>query len=301
VPNVALVEEHSISRARTLWGTVLLQGVSPDTRIYQRQMVAGSWVGASDDDAMVISDLVAHKTHLQVGDTMMISLPAGSKDWRIVGVAQDPTAGPNLIGTAFVTTQGLADLTEQPAQEASTYLIQAHDRSQGSVSELAVALDQRLTAEGFAPSIVTHPQDDQATQTQSQILSTLLYAVAFVVALGGLLGLANTLATSVLEHRREIGILRSMGASGWRVSSVFWVEGIALALIAWGVSVLVGIPGAIAFLLLISRVFLPLDFAFNPLALPLVLACLHVVTTIATWAPALSAARMRIATILRYE
>ena len=120
-------------------------------------------------------------------------------------------------------------------------------------------------------------------------------------ALGGLLGLANTLTTSVLERRREIGILRSMGATGWQVSSVFWVEGIALALIAWGVGVLVGIPGAIGFLLLISQVFLPLDFAFNPTALPIVLVCILVVATIASCGPALSAARLRIAAIVRYE
>ncbi len=301
VPNVTVVEEQSSHRARTPWGALLLQGFSPDTRMYQHQMVAGRWFGAGDDDALVISDLVARKTHLQVGDTMTISLLAGSKDWLIVGVAHDPTAGPNLVGTAFVTTRGLADLTEQPTQETSTFLIQARDRSQPAVSALAVALDRQLSAEGLAPSIVTHQQDDQTIQTQSQILSTLLYAVAFVVALGGLLGLANTLTTSVLERRREIGILRSMGATGWQVSSVFWVEGIALALIAWGVGVLVGIPGAIGFLLLISQVFLPLDFAFNPTALPIVLVCILVVATIASCGPALSAARLRIAAIVRYE
>ncbi|HEX9413290.1 MAG TPA: ABC transporter permease, partial [Ktedonobacterales bacterium] len=150
VPNVTVVEEQSSHRARTPWGALLLQGFSPDTRMYQHQMVAGRWFGAGDDDALVISDLVARKTHLQVGDTMTISLLAGSKDWLIVGVAHDPTAGPNLVGTAFVTTRGLADLTEQPTQETSTFLIQARDRSQPAVIALAVALDRQLSAEGLA-------------------------------------------------------------------------------------------------------------------------------------------------------
>jgi putative ABC transport system permease protein len=71
-----------------------------------------------------------------------------------------------------------------------------------------------------------------------------IYVLAIIVALVGLLGLFNTLSTSVIERRLEIAILRSMGATGRHVAVVFWIEGMALALIAWALGAILGIPGA---------------------------------------------------------
>src|SRR5262249_28858925 len=129
----------------------------------------------------------------------------------------------------------------------------------------------------------------------------LLYAVAAIVALVGVLGLFNTLTTSVLERRREIGILRSMGATGWRVASIFWTEGMALASISWLMAAAIGVPAAFGFGTLISEVLLPIPFAFDPLTLLVTLAFILIIATLASIIPALSAARARIADTLRYE
>ena len=299
--NVAFVEEQAAMQARTSWGTLVLQGFSPETRMYQHPMLTGRWFTGNESAAIVLSDTAVHKTHLRVGDTVSLTIPAGSETWTIIGIARDPSASPNEIGTAFVTMQELAHFTLQPAGEASTFLIQARDRSPSAVNTLTTTLDQRLSTEGEAPTVVTHQQDDQQMQMQSQVLAILLYAIAVIVAIAGMLSLANTLTTLVLERRREIGILRSLGATGWRVSSVFWVEGIVLALIAWGIGVLIGIPAAAGFLALISAVFLPIAFAFNPTTPVVMLALMLVIATIASIGPAFGAARMRIATILHYE
>lgn len=55
--------------------------------------------------------------------------------------------------------------------------------------------------------------------------------VAAIVTLVGILGLLNTLTTSVLERR-----------TGVRVAAVFWIEGLALAGLAWALAVLLGLP-----------------------------------------------------------
>ena len=74
--------------------------------------------------------------------------------------------------------------------------------------------------------------ETQHKQQSWFILYALLYAVALIVGAVGVLGLANALTASVLERRREIGMLRAMGASSWRVGQVFWSEGLALGGIA---------------------------------------------------------------------
>jgi putative ABC transport system permease protein len=53
-------------------------------------------------------------------------------------------------------------------------------------------------------------------------------------------GLAGALTTSVLELRREIGILRSIGARGRDVRRIFASETIALAAIGWLIAIPIG-------------------------------------------------------------
>src|SRR5260370_14167110 len=102
-----------------------------------------------------------------------------------------------------------------------------------------------LTGEGLEPVVTTNAQDIKRNQNQFQVLYLLLYAAAAIDALVGILGLFNTLTTSVLERRREIGVLRSLGGNGARVAAVFWIEGLALAGIAWALAVVLGLLGRV--------------------------------------------------------
>jgi putative ABC transport system permease protein len=122
-----------------------------------------------------------------------------------------------------------------------------------------------------------------------------------MVALVGLLNLALTLAAAVLERWREIGILRSLGATGRRVGAVFWIEGLALAVLAWGLGVVLGVPGGIGLVRLLATYFQAADVAITHLLLPLTLLFTLVVASVASIGPALAAARLRIGETLRYE
>jgi len=133
------------------------------------------------------------------------------------------------------------------------------------------------------------------------IFYALLYSVALIVGAVGILGLANALTASVLERRREVGLLRAMGASAWRVARVFWVEGLALGGIAWLLGALLGLPLAYGFIQLMSKLVLRVDFVIAPSALVVMLAAVLIISTLASIIPALRASRVRIAEMLRYE
>ena len=106
---------------------------------------------------------------------------------------------------------------------------------------------------------------ETAQQLQNwYILYALLYAVALIVGIAGVLGLADALTASVLERRREIGMLRAMGASGWRIGQVFWSEGLALGGISWLVGGIVGVPLAYLFVHAFGQLVMPLDFVIDP-------------------------------------
>jgi putative ABC transport system permease protein len=170
-----------------------------------------------------------------------------------------------------------------------------------AIDKMANALDDTLSKAGLSPMVLTTQQVKNLGQNQLQIVYYLLDAVAAIVALVGILGMFNTLTTSVLERRREIGILRSMGATGRRVGWVFWLEAISLAVFAWLVAIVIGIPGSKAFVSLISAQLYAVDFTFNPLQVVEMLIFIILIATLASFGPVLKASRVRIADTLRYE
>jgi putative ABC transport system permease protein len=68
--------------------------------------------------------------------------------------------------------------------------------------------------------------------------------VAGVALLVASLGIANTMLMSVLERRREIGIMKAVGAADWQLQAVFVLEAALIGLVggslglllAWSVS-----------------------------------------------------------------
>ncbi len=71
--------------------------------------------------------------------------------------------------------------------------------------------------------------------------------VAAVALLVSSLGIANTMLMSVLERRREIGIMKAVGAANWQLQTLFVVEGGLIGLVGGSLGLLlawlISIPG----------------------------------------------------------
>ena len=300
VPNVARIERFDDQFVNTSHGQIDLTGVEADTQMYRYRLIAGRWFQGDEPNVLLISDVSAGKLHLKVGDKMTFSNATDSATWTIIGEVSDHN---NTLsgGVGITTIDNLYAFEKLPANLAAGFMIQARDHAPQAVERMANALDATLTRAGASPNIHTEQQIIASNQNQFQIVTVILYAVSVIIGLVGMLGLFNTLTISVLERRREIGILRSMGATGWGVARVFWTEGFSLAMVAWIAALIAGIPAAYAFVGFISSVLLPLPFTFAPVALAIMLAFILLIATLATCGPALSAARVRVSEILRYD
>src|SRR5262249_32302509 len=164
--------------------------------------------------------------------------------WKIIGIIHDPNVSLGSSGSAVTTSENLNTLIGLPPEAGVQWYLQASDSSPAAVGALATRLNTILNrSERPMQFVVTSVQQIiQSSQNEFRDLYTMFYIVALVVALVGALSLYTTLTSSVLERRREIGIWRAMGASGRWIAGVFWVEGLALGMLAWGAGLPCSLP-----------------------------------------------------------
>jgi len=89
-----------------------------------------------------------------------------------------------------------------------------------------------------------------------------LFVVSLFVVLTGLIGMLTAILTSLNERRREMAILRSVGARPWHIASLLIVEAFALALagVLLGLLLLyLGIAGAQGYVQANYGLYLPLN------------------------------------------
>jgi len=299
--NVERVEPRTSVTVSTRRGDLSLTGLEAQTQFYQYHLVAGRWLAASESNTIVISDLAAQTLHLRVGDTLTLTQGSTQATWRIIGIVHDLQASGG-IGEAFTTLENMnVHLLQLPADSMMMLMVRAHNHAVNAVNQLAGQVNSTLSGLGVQAQVTTLQEMTAQAQSADLMIYVLFYSIAMIVALVGLLGLFSTIATSVLERRLEIGIMRALGAKGRRVASIFWLESTALALLAWCMGTLLGLPGAYGIIRLLSTLIAPFDFLVPPVLILTTFGFVMVVTLLASFGPALRASRLQLREVLHYE
>jgi putative ABC transport system permease protein len=85
----------------------------------------------------------------------------------------------------------------------------------------------------------TTPEDREFAISQFNMTTTMLLALAVIVAIVGGIGLMGSLSISVVERTREIGVMRAVGARSRTIMEMFMMEGVLQGVLSW----LAAVPG----------------------------------------------------------
>ena len=104
-----------------------------------------------------------------------------------------------------------------------------------SITRVKASLERSLDREGVHPTGMSSQADSRFGFDQHMLMIYVaLVVMSCVVGAVGGLGLMTTMSIAVLERRRELGVLRAIGASPLAVSLIVVGEGVAiLASWAW--------------------------------------------------------------------
>jgi len=280
-------------------------GQPPETALYRPELQAGRWLQPDDVNAAVVGLQVSNDRGWQVGDWLTLSDRNDQEiHVQIVGILFDPA-----INSSVHVPLSTLQREWGPFGKANTVWLQTAPTDANTQSVVATALEGALEGRGIevAPSSTFGENTIAGIIEQNgqgpNIIINLLVVMAVVIALVGGVGLSGVLSLSVLERRREIGVMRAIGASSWQVIRLFVGEGVLLGLISWLIALPLSIPAAygLATRGLSLALNQQLSYNFTPLGAALWLAIITLLAVLASLFPARSAARVSVRESLAYQ
>lgn len=294
--NPYLIGKHGVPGA-----TVALVGPDPGSKLLELPLLAGRWLSPGDSSVAVVNRIVTvMNPAIRVGGRVEVRLEGRTSSFTVVGVAKElspmpviyapPVAvraatgrPPGMARTVRIVTRGHDDAGQRAAARA---VEAAFERSGIELAGLQRMLDAK---QGILDHLVI-------------ILAILTMASAIVVVVGGL-GLASTLALSVVQRTREIGVLGAIGATPRTIASQVWFESVLIAALSWVAAIALSAPVSWALETVCGNIFFkaPLDFYLSPGASALWLALVLVLASVSSWTPARRAARLTVREALNHS
>jgi putative ABC transport system permease protein len=298
VPGVATVATISAVQAKLLPGGAGAHVTAPSRDVEEAVEIEWKQGGPStlrklSDGQAILSDSFASEHGLEVGDSFRLLAQtrarpqfevAGTFDSKLDVFGDVLVARPVMV-RAFRQTQDQIDFVEsEPGADPA--------RVQALLTAGAEA--------AFPTTEVLNQQElKESREEQVDQLVNLVYALLLLAVVISLFGIANTLALSIHERRRELGMLRAIGMSRRQVRTMIRYEAVITALIG-------GILGMVLGLIFAFLIGQPLkDEGFTvsyPVgSLVVLLALAALAGVIAAIPPARRASRLDVLESLQYE
>ena len=247
-------------------------------------MVSGT-LDSLTPTSVSISQEGATTSSLAVGSTVDLTRGGTTKPFT-VGAIHGESA---LLDADFIVSLPGLESLGGPKEDSFVFLTRA---DQTVPAEVARDLDAALAD---LPVVTVKDQDEFADEQRSQVNQVLylIYALLGLAVIIAILGIINTLALSVIERTREIGLLRAVGLSRRQLKRMLRLESIVIALLGASLGVVLGVAFGVALQRSLA------DDGIDVLAVPwpqlvLFVAMAGLVGVLAAWWPGWRAARLDI-------
>ena len=176
---------------------------------------------------------VARDKHLHLGDTVpVVFKDTGLKQLRVALIyGENRPAGDYFLGTPAYQ-----------ANFANDYDTQVFVKKAPGASNTAALAAVKQVVDRYPGAKVLDQSGYKAEQAKpiNQLLS-LIYALLALAIIIALMGIANTLALSIFERTRELGLLRAVGMTRAQLRSTIRWESVVIALQGTALGLVVGV------------------------------------------------------------
>ncbi|MEE1755898.1 ABC transporter permease [Streptomyces sp. SP18CS02] len=231
-PGIAHVTEYKYLDARITSpdGRTESKGIVAADPTYatdlRRETVAGELSAAYGENAMSVGDNYAEEHGVKLGDELSVVFKGGrTAKLKVAAITSDDgNVDKGAKYTNITTAQEYL-----PADRMPKNLIMFATAQDGKEKEAYEALKDALAA---YPQYRVQNQADFKQDLRDQVgqLLNIVYGLLALAIIVAVLGVVNTLALSVVERTREIGLMRAIGLSRRQLRRMIRLESVVIAL-----------------------------------------------------------------------
>lgn len=169
------------------------------------------------------------------------------KEFEIVGILEK-AASFQMDGVVFILNDDMEKLFDAKG-EYDLIIAQVEDKD--DIEEVAEEIERKLRRDrnedlGEETFTVETPlQSLAAVNNVLNVINAIVIGIAMISLFVGGVGIANTMYTSVVERKKEIGVMKAIGAKNSEILWLFLIESGLLGLVGGIVGALIGLGGAI--------------------------------------------------------
>jgi len=255
-PAVAMVEARDVIPARVRvgdeWRPALLFAVDDFHSLELSRFTPMSGSAAPETGSVLLEHTATSVLSSEPGNRLMLRMPKGRvQSVPVSGLVHDPGLAPawqERTGYVYLDRATLRQLGEDGTLHELRVRFRDTPETLPAIQAAAESLAQALQREGHAvlelrvPPPRQHPHQRQMTT----VLFLLLAFSAMALVLAAVL-VANTLAALLARQVREIGVMKTLGASTVQLVGVYLALVAAIGLAAFVVALPLGIAGTQVF------------------------------------------------------
>jgi len=276
-----------------------LRGMPVPSRIFGARIVAGRSLLPGDGRAILLNEKIARENGIHVSDVITTRIGDKQVTWTVVGLVYSVQ---NNHTENFVPFDALARVSGTVNRGERVYLFlrkEAREHPQTVVQRLRQTYEKEglhVTAAG------TMEEFRRSGRNEFNILTYTLLVMSVLAAVVGSIGLMGTLSINVVERRREIGILRSIGAHNRALIGIFVLEGVVVGICSWLLAGPLSVPLSWVFAREVADLMnIPMGFHYSVPALVAWLGIVALSSVFASLVPAWQATRVTVREALAYE
>jgi|WetSurMetagenome_2_1015567.scaffolds.fasta_scaffold57698_3 putative ABC transport system permease protein len=176
----------------------------------------GGWFKDTNSYEAVMGYEAAELERRDVGD--MILMPDRNIEFKVVGILE--RTGTQDDGTIFVPLGTLQKIFERPSEITTIGITLKKGVESGPLEERLYELPD--------VQIVSLAQVKDTIMKLISTAKVMVLSIATIAILIAMVGVINTILTSVWERFQEIGILKTIGAMPWDIFRLIWTETLLL-------------------------------------------------------------------------
>ncbi len=181
-------------------------------------VVAGTVPTAADPDGVVVGEALAHQLAKGPGDAVRLN----GRDFRIVGVSREPSVLDDRSVTIVLPV--MQRLLGREGKVSGFHIRVVHPDNAQELTRVQAQLAATFPTLSFteAAEFGKNTHVTRMLRAMAWSSSTIALGMAFVAVM-------NTLLMSVMERRREIGLLSAIGWHPYRIVALVVLDGVILS------------------------------------------------------------------------